>query len=87
MEEENKAELLCSIARSQNQIKEVEQWSMSECKELKEKLLQLQQDLDDEIDKEEEYHRKISQRLNSIAKIKAEISQIVPEDTNFKIGP
>ena len=87
MEEESKAELLCSIARSQSQIKEVEQWSVTECKEMKARLLQLQQDLDDEIAKEEDYQRKISQRLNAIAKVKAEISQIVPEDNNFKIGP
>lgn len=81
----DKSELLCSIARSEKLIKEVENWRNGEYRAKYEELSQLQGQLEDEIAKEEEYHRKISQKLNQIARLKDRIGESVPDDNGFRI--
>ena len=80
----DKSELLCSIARSEKQIKDVEQWRTGEYKSKYQELSQLQSELEDEVAREEEYHRKISQKLNQISKLKARIGDTVPDDNGFR---
>ena len=81
----DKSELLCSIARSEKQIKEVDSWRASEYKSKYEELSHLQSQLAEEVSQEEEYHRKISQKLNQIAKLKEKIGESTPEDNRFRI--
>lgn len=80
----DKSELLCSIARSEKQIKEIENWRNGEYKRKYDELSQLHAELEDEIAKEEEYHRRISQKLNQIARLKEKIGEGVPDDNGFR---
>lgn len=77
-------ELLCSIARSEKKIKDVEQWRNTEFKSKFDELSQLQTQLEDEIAKEDEYHRRISQKLDQIARLKLKIGETVPENNSFR---
>ena len=77
-------ELLCSIARSEKQIKDIENWRNGEYKAKYEELSHLQAELEDEIAQEEEYQRRISQKLNQIARLKERIGDGVPDDNGFR---
>ena len=80
----DKNELLCSIARSEKQIKEVENWRNTEYRTKYEQLNQLQTQLEQEIAREEEYQRQVSRKLDQIVRLKAKISENVPEDNAFR---
>jgi len=81
----DKNELICSIARSEEQIREVEAWRDSEYKAKYEELSKLQADLDAEIGREEEYRRLISRKLDQISRLKAQINESIPDDNGFTV--
>jgi chromosome segregation ATPase len=78
-------DLICSIARSEEQIRAVEAWRDTEYKAKYEELSKLQADLDGEIAREEEYRRHISSKLDQIAHLKAKVNESVPDDNGFTI--
>ena len=80
----DKSELLCSIARSEKQMNDVENWRNGEYKSKYEELAQLQAQLEDEVAQEEEYHRRIAQKLNQVARLKSKIAETVPDDNGFR---
>jgi hypothetical protein len=84
MGELDKNELLCSIARSKEQIQRVQQWRTKEYKEKHEELRRLQEALDEEITRESQHHRLISQKLQQIDKLKAQIADKTPNDNGFR---
>jgi hypothetical protein len=83
--EEDRNEVLCSIARSKEQIQAVEVWKDTEYKAKYEELSNLQAELDRAINREEQYRRLIAQKLDTIAQLKAEINDRIPEDNGFRI--
>jgi hypothetical protein len=85
--ETDRNELLCSIARSKEQIQAVEQWKDTEYKTKYEELSRLHDALDRGIAREEQYRRQIAQKLDVIAQLKAEISGRIPEDNGFRVVP
>ena len=58
---------MCSSARSEKKIKDVEQWRIMDFKSLCNDLSQFQAQLEEEIAKEDDYPRNISQKLDQIA--------------------
>jgi hypothetical protein len=83
--EVDRNELVCSIARSKEQIHAVETWRDSEYKSKYEELSGLQGDLDRAIAREEQYRRQISQKLDLIAQLKASINDSIPDDNGSKM--
>ena len=77
-------ELLCSIARSEKKIKDVEQWRSTDFKSRCDELSQLQAQLEEEIAREDDYHRKIAQKLDQIARLKMKIGENVAENNSFR---
>ena len=60
---------MCSSARSEKKIKDVEQWRIMDFKSLCNDLSQFQAQLEEEIGKEDEHHKKIGQKLDQIARL------------------
>jgi uncharacterized coiled-coil DUF342 family protein len=77
-------DLLCAISRAEGQINEVEEWRKTEYQTKYEELAELHRQLDAAVTVADRYHRKIEQRLDKIARLKAVIGQHTPENNGFR---
>jgi hypothetical protein len=86
--EDDRAELLCAVSRAEGQITDVEEWRRTEYQAKYEQLSELHRQLDVEIARGDQYHRKVAQRLDKIAVLKAAIGEHTPENNGFRLaGP
>jgi predicted RNase H-like nuclease (RuvC/YqgF family) len=87
MGELDKNDLLCSIARSKEQMQRADNWRNTEYKAKCEELRRLQDELDAEITRESQYHRNVAQKLDRIARLKTRIAESTPDNNGFRFEP